>query len=89
MTGDERAKTTLAPDLQQAHARSIGIDRDITGAGFHDSENARDRGGRFVQIKPDPVSSLHSVGDQGMSDLVAQPIQFAVGQRLIAQANSF
>jgi hypothetical protein len=44
MTRDQRAKCTLASDFLQTHARSIGVHRDIAGAGFHDSKDAGDCG---------------------------------------------
>jgi hypothetical protein len=39
--------------------------------------------------KAHPIAPLHAVCDQGMSDLVAQTIEFAIGDRLIAQSDSF
>jgi hypothetical protein len=72
--GGAQAQGTLAPDLLQTQARSIRIHRDITRAGFHDSENTGDRGGRFVQIDPHSVAGHHAIRNQGMSDLVAEQI---------------
>ena len=76
MTRDQRAKRTLASNFLQTHARSISVHGDIAGAGFHDSKDAGDCGWRFVQIDPNPIARHHTIGDQGMSDLIAEPLQF-------------
>ena len=89
MTRDQRAKRTLATDLLQARAGGIGIHRNITRAGLHDSKNGRNRGGRLVQVNADPIAAHDPVRDQAVRDLVTKLIQLAVGERLVQQSHRF
>jgi hypothetical protein len=83
VAGDQNAESALPSDLEQAHARSIRIDRDIACSGFHDSENARNRRGRFLEINPDAIARSDAVRYQQVGNLIAQFLQFSVSQRFI------
>jgi len=57
MTRDQRAKAALTTNFPEPRTGGIGIYRHTARHGAHDSKDGGDRGGRFVQINNEPIST--------------------------------
>jgi hypothetical protein len=77
----------LPRDFREALAGSIWIHGNVTRTGLHDSKYAGNCGRRLVKINPDAIAGNDANLDKRMCQLIAEPFQLPISERMIKKAH--
>ena len=82
----DHGDATVAHDGGQPPGGCIRVERDVACPGLQRPEYAHDGGGRLDGEDPHAIARRHALGEECAGYLVAQPVQFGVGQRPVARS---